>query len=166
MENKTRQEKIAKLRELIKEIDFAMLTTVNEDGSLISRPMSTQQAEFDGDLWFFTSAPTGKTEDIAREQQVNVAYAQPDKQRYISVSGMAVIVNDRAKMAELWSPVYKAYFPDGLDDPNLRLIKVSVHNAEYWESHGLIRSAIGFVQGLVEGEEADMGENERISLRH
>ncbi len=165
MKAQTHDENVAKLRELIKDIDFAMLTTVNEDGSLISRPMSTQQTEFDGDLWFFTSAPTGKTEDIARERQVNVAYAQPDKQRYVSVSGTALVLNDRAKMAELWSPVYKAYFPEGLDDPNLRLLKVSVRKAEYWESHGLIRSAIGFVQGLVEGKEADMGENEKIRLK-
>jgi len=163
MTEQTHQEKVAKLRELIKDIDFAMLTTVSEDGTLISRPMSTQQAEFDGDLWFFTSAPTGKTEDIAREQQVNVAYAQPDKQNYVSVSGTAILVNDRAKMAELWSPIYKAYFPEGLDDPNLRLIKVVVDKAEYWESHGLIRSIIGFAQVLV-GKEADMGENERIKL--
>jgi len=163
MTEQTHQEKVAKLRELIKDIDFAMLTTVSEDGTLISRPMSTQQAEFDGDLWFFTSAPTGKTEDIAREQQVNVAYAQPDKQNYVSVSGTAILVNDRAKMAELWSPIYKAYFPEGLDDPNLRLIKVVVDKAEYWESHGLIRSIIGFAQVLV-GKEADMGENERIRL--
>ena len=66
-------------------------------------------------------------------------------------------------MKELWSPVYKAYFPEGLDDPALRLLKVNVHKAEYWESHGLIRTAIGFVKALA-GQEAEMGENERLNL--
>lgn len=160
----TYQEKIKKLGELMKDIDFAMLTTVDDDSGLLhSRPMSTQEVEFDGDLWFFTAVDTGKVSDIRRESQVNLSYAQPDKHRYVSVSGTAVVVNDRAKMEELWSPVYKAYFPEGLDDPNLRLLKVSVQEAEYWESNGLIPTAIAFVQALA-GKEVEMGENEKVKL--
>lgn len=166
MEHMTHQEKIQKLSEMIKDIDFAMLTTVDDDsGRLHSRPMSTQQVEFDGDLWFFTSLDTGKVSDIGRDSQVNVSYAQPDKHRYVSVSGTAMIVNDRAKMEALWSPVYKAYFPEGLDDRNLRLLKVTVQEAEYWESDGLITTAIAFVQSLA-GKEVEMGENEKIRLSH
>lgn len=164
MEHMTHQEKLKKLGELIKDIDFAMLTTVDDDsGRLHSRPMSTQQVEFDGDLWFFTAVNTGKVSDITLDRQVNLNYAQPDKHRYVSVSGTAAIVNDRAKMEELWSPVYKAYFPEGLSDPNLRLLKVTVEEAEYWESDGLIPTAIAFVQALA-GKEVEMGENEKIKL--
>ncbi len=163
MEYKTRQEKIDKLRELIKDIDFAMLTTVDTDGGLRSRPMSTQQTEFDGDLWFFTAIDTAKAHEVVRDNRVNVSYARPDDHIYVSVSGAGVLVNDRAKMEELWSPVYKAYFPDGLEDPNLRLLKVEVQKAEYWESHGLIPTVIGFVKGLA-GQEADLGENEKLNL--
>lgn len=163
MHHTTNQEAIQKVRELVKDIDFAMLTTVDEDGSLLSRPMSTQEAEFDGDLWFFTSLDTGKVGDIVHHPQVNVAYARPDDHTYVSVSGAAVLLNDRAKMKELWSPVYKAYFPEGLDDPNLRLIKVNVQKAEYWQGHGLIRTIIGFAQAMA-GKEADLGENEKVNL--
>ena len=164
MEHMTHQEKIQKLGEMIKDIDFAMLTTVDDDsGRLHGRPMSTQEVEFDGELWFFTAVDTGKVSDIGRDSQVNLNYAQPDKHRYVSVSGTALLVNDRAKMEELWSPVYKAYFPKGLDDPNLRLLKVTVQEAEYWESDGLIPTAIAFVKGLA-GQETEMGENERIKL--
>lgn len=163
MESKTHQERIEILRELIKDIDFCMLTTVNEDGRLLSRPMSTQQVEFDGDLWFITSVDTGKAGDIQRESQVNVSYAKPDKHRFVSVSGAAVIVNDRAKINDLWSPVYKAYFPNGKDDPNLRLIKVRVDQAEYWDSKGLIPTIIAFAQAMT-GKEAEIAENEKIKL--
>jgi general stress protein 26 len=163
MEHKTYQENVEKLRELMKDIDFAMLTTVDDDGTLRSRPMSTQEAEFDGDLWFFTSADTGKVYDIARENQVNVAYARPDKHTYVSVSGTARLVKDRAKMEELWSPAYKAYFPKGLDDPELSLLKVEVEKAEYWESHGLIPTVIGFVRAMA-GQESELGENEKLNL--
>lgn len=163
MDHMTHQEKVQKLGELMKDIDFAMLTTVDDDGSLHSRPMSTQEVEFDGDLWFFTDVNTGKVSDIRRDSKVNVSYAQPDKHRYVSVSGTALLINDRVKMEELWSPVYKAYFPKGLDDPNLRLLKVTVEEAEYWESEGLIPTAIAFVQSLA-GKEVEMGENEKIKL--
>ena len=164
MEYKTHQDKIETLRELIKDIDFAMLTTIDADGSLLSRPMSTQEAEFDGDLWFFTSEDTGKVGDIRGNNRVNVAYARPDDHTYVSVSGAAELQNDRAKMEELWSPVYKAYFPDGLDDPQLRLIKVHVDKAEYWKGHGLVRTVIGFAKALA-GQESELGENEKMNLR-
>lgn len=163
MEHKTRQEQIDTLRKLIEDIDFCMLTTVDEDGSLRSRPMSTQQTEFDGDLWFFTLGQGGKADEIRREQQVNVSYAQPGEHRYVSVSGTGTLVNDRSKMAELWSPAYKAFFPKGLDDPNLRLLKVQVSKAEYWQSEGFIPTLIAFAQGLA-GKETEMGENEKINL--
>jgi general stress protein 26 len=163
MERKTYQENVEKLRELIKDVDFAMLTTVDVDGSLRSRPMSTQEAEFDGDLWFFTSTDTGKVDDIERENRVNVAYAKPDKHLYVSISGTAHLVKDWAKMEELWSPVYKAYFPKGLDDPALSLLKVEVEKAEYWESYGLIPTVIGFVKAMA-GQESELGENEKLNL--
>ncbi len=163
MEYKTHEEKLEKLRELMKDLDFAMLTTVDDDGSLHSRPMSTQQVEFDGDLWFFTLANTGKVSDTLRDNQVNVSYAKPDEHRYVSVSGRAELLNDRAKMEELWSPVYKGYFPEGLDDPNLRLMKIHVDKAEYWESRGFIPTVIAFAQTLA-GKDVEMGRNEKLNL--
>jgi general stress protein 26 len=160
----THQEKIEKLRELIKDIDIAMLTTIDEDGSLRSRPMGTQEAEFDGDLWFFTSVDTPKVDEVERDNRVNVSYADKKKQSYVSVSGTTTILYDRAKMEELWSPIYKAYFPDGLDDPKLRLMKVHVQKAEYWESSGgPIPTMIAFVQALM-GKEVELSNNEKLQL--
>jgi general stress protein 26 len=158
-------EAIQKLGKMIKDIDFAMFTTVDEEGVLRSRPMSTQQVEFDGDLWFFTREDTGKVEDVRTYQQVNVAYASPGDQRYVSVMGVAEVLNDRAKMSEFWNPAYKAYFPEGLNDPQLRLIKVTVQEAEYWDSPGgKMAQAIGFVKALVTGDPSSMGENKKIEL--
>ena len=163
MEQKTRQEKIETLRELIKDIDMAMLTTVGADGLLRSRPMSTQEAKFDGDLWFITRIDTPKIAEIGGNSRVNVSYAKPDDQRYVSVSGTAQVVNDRAKIEEFWSPVYKVYFPEGLDDPRLCLIKVTVEKAEYWQSLGLVSTMVGFAKALA-GQEAEIGENEKLKL--
>jgi general stress protein 26 len=157
---------IKKLAEMIREIDFAMLTTVAEDGSLHSRPMSTQRAEFDGNLWFFTRASAPKVGEVEREQQVNVAYAKPETQSYVSVSGRATVVRDRAKIGELWSPELKAWFPEGPEDPDLALLKVAVERAEYWDSpSSAVAHAISFVKALVTGRPADPGENEKIELK-
>ena len=166
MENtKTREEAIEKLGNLIEDIDFAMLTTVDTDGVLRSRPMSTQEAEFDGTLWFFTSDKTHKVEEIERDNRVNASYAKPEDNVYVSVSGTASIVKDRAKMEELWNPILKAWFPEGLDDPTICLLKVDVEQAEYWDSpSSTLVQIVGFVKALVTGRSADGGENQKINL--
>ncbi len=164
-DNKTRAEAIEKLNDLIEDIDFAMLTTVDTDGVLRSRPMSTQEAEFDGTLWFFTSDKTHKVEEIERDNRVNASYAAPEDNAYVSVSGTASIVKDKAKMEELWNPILKAWFPKGLDDPNICLLKVDVEQAEYWDSpSSTIVQIVGFVKALVSGQRASGGENEKINL--
>lgn len=160
----TRQESINKLRELIKEIDFAMLTTMSGD-KLRSRPMSTQQVEFDGDLWFFTGSDTHKVEEIEKDKRVNVAYAKPESNTFVSVSGTAELVKDRAKIEELWNPIYKAWFPKGLDDPTLVLLKISVEEAEYWDSpNSTFIQIIGFVKALATGQRADGGDHGKVKL--
>lgn len=159
-----RQESIEKLKGLIEDIDFCMLTTMDE-GYLRSRPMSTQEFEFDGDLWFFTSDNTHKVEEIEKDNRVNVAYSKSPNDTYVSVSGCAEISKDRAKIEELWTPILKAWFPEGVDDPHLCLLKVSVEQAEYWDTpSGKIVQILGFVKALATGQEASYGENEKISF--
>jgi len=160
----SREEAIVKLKDLIEDIDFAMLTTVN-GGQLRSRPMSTQKSDFDGDLWFFTSDNTHKVDEIERDNRVNVAYAKPEDNVYISVSGKAQLVKDREKIEELWNPILKAWFPKGLDDPTLSLLKVSVEEAEYWDSpSSTIVQLVGFVKALVTGKPADGGDHGKVNL--
>lgn len=157
---------IEKLARLIKDIRIAMLTTVDQEGQLHSRPMATQTAEFDGNLWFFTGMSTPKVGEIQKDQHVNVSYAAPDDHRYVSVSGRAEIVRDRKKAEELWNPFYKAWFPKGIDDPDLVLLKVRVERAEYWDSPSSpVVYLVGFLKAIVTGERAEVRENEKIDLR-
>ena len=159
------QDERKKLTELIKDIQFTMLTTQEPDGTLRSRPMTTQQQEFDGDLWFFVGAHSGTAREVQQDQQVNLGYANPGKNTYISVSGRANLVRDRAKMEELWNPVYKAWFPDGLDDPNLALLRVEPTQAEYWDApNGKVVQALGFAKALLTGQPFQGGENEKLNL--
>lgn len=156
-------ENIKKLREMIKDIRFAMMTTAEEDGTLRSRPMATQQVEFDGDLWFFTNANAPKVDEVQHNQHVNLSYAEPNDQKYVSVSGKAQLVRDRQKIEELWNPLFKAWFPQGLDDPDLALLKVSLDKAEYWDSpSSKVVRLVGFLKAVVTGKPIDAGDNEKI----
>jgi general stress protein 26/nucleotide-binding universal stress UspA family protein len=127
-----------RLEELIAGFRIAMLTTMTEDGHLHSRPMIAHSAGFDGDLWFFTHAHTHKVEDVDRDHQVNVSYVDPDRDHYVSISGRALLVQDRQKMEELWDPVYEEWFSQGLADRDLALLRVSIEGAEYWDHRGSV----------------------------
>ena len=102
--NADRQQHITQLAALIKDVEVAMFTTTGVDGRLYSRPLGTQEVEFDGDLWFATSADSPKVAEIALNPRVNVAYASTSGNTYVSVAGTARVIDDRAKAEELWSP--------------------------------------------------------------
>lgn len=149
---------------MLEGIDFTMLTTI-AGGKLHSRPMSTQEIDENGDLWFFSADNTRKVDEIAADDRINAAYSDPDGNTYVSVFGRAKVVKDRAKIEELWSPVLKAWFPEGVDDPTICLLKVSVEEAEYWDapSSKFVQLA-GFVKALATGTEADYGDHGTIKL--
>lgn len=161
-----REDNLQKLREMVKDIDFCMLTTVDENGDLHSRPMSiNEQIDPNGDLWFFTGASSHKVSEILRVPRVNVSFADPDNQNYVSITGVAQLVRDRNKIAELWKPEFKMWFPEGKDDPDIALLRISLEKAEYWDSpSSTIGYVLNFVSSLVMGKEADHGENRKIDL--
>lgn len=157
---------IQHLASLIKDVEIAMLTTIQADGKLVSRPLGTQQVEFDGDLWFATSAESEKVAEIKANPRVNVAYASAGKNTYVSVSGEASIVADRAKIDELWSPAMKLFFPEGKDDPKLRLIRVRAESAEYWDGPGTaIGKALYLLVAAVSDDPGAMSDNETMQIR-
>jgi len=149
--------------ELVDEIKFGMLTTEEADGTLRSRPMATMQMDAEGALWFFTALDSAKLDEAEQHREVNVSYARPDKQDYLSVSGTASIVRDRNKMQALWSPWIKPWFQQGLDDPNLVLLKVSITEAQYWKAPGsAIKRYYGLAKGVLTGNTDALGENRKV----
>lgn len=160
-----REDEIGKLRETIGEIRFAMLTTIENDGTLRSRPMAVQQTEADADLWFFTYGEAPKADEVRRDDRVNVSFSDNDDNRWVSVSGKAEVVRDRAKLEELWKPILKAWFPKGLDEPDLALLKVNVEQAEYWDSaSSTMVQLVGLVTSVATGERFEPGDNVKLDL--
>jgi general stress protein 26 len=161
----TREEAIRKIASEVKGIRIAMVTTVGEDGEMHSRPMATHQMEFDGDLWFFTAANSGKAIELAGDPHVNVAFCDPETNRFVSVAGHGRVVVDKQKAAQLWGPQLKTWFPEGLEDPDLALIQVTPVSAQYWDAPtSRIVQVLGMVKAVATGKRYQPGENRRINL--
>lgn len=157
---------VRKLWKLIRRIDVAMMTTACDDGSLRARPMMTQKKEFDGGtLWFFTDVDSAKVHEIEREKHVNLTYADPADNVYVSVSGRASLVRSPKKEKELWRPAYRAWFPQGLNDPKLALLRVDVDRAEYWDSpSSTMVQLAGLVKTTMTGRRPKGGEHKKVKV--
>jgi general stress protein 26 len=160
----THRDEYEKIWSLIKDARVAMLTT-ERDGRLYSRPMIASQKGFDGSLWFFTRKSSPKVEEVTEHRQVNAAYASTSEHSYVSLSGSAVLVDDRATIDEHWNEWIKTWFPEGKDDPDLALLRVDVDTAEYWDApSSRMVTAFEYIKARVTGSTPDMGENRKVDL--
>ncbi len=164
--------KQTQLYDLIEGIEIAMFTTRRPDGRLVSRPMATQARATGADLWFVTEASTYKLDELEQEPQVNLAYYNEKSREYVSVSGTARISKDRAKIAELYRPDWKAWFEGESeksgtpDDPNIVLIAVDVESALFLKVDKP-RPVVFYqvVKGMLTGSTPDLGKTQRVSGR-
>jgi general stress protein 26 len=160
------QGNLDKLYDLIDDIETAMFTTRRSDGLLVSRPMATQARVAGADLWFVTANGSPKLDEIRSDTHVNLAYFKNRTKEWISVSGLARIVSDRAKIRELYRPDWRAWFGDeggkndgSADDPRIVLIGVDVKLAMYLEVNKPMPVVIfDVIKGLVTGNRPDVGE--------
>jgi len=160
---------ITKLREMIRDVRTAMFTTTDLGGLLRSRPLTTLDADVHEataeELWFFISADSTIVDELERKPQVNLAYASPERQRFVSVSGSAVLSRDRERIRRLWQPSCLAWVPEGVEDPTLILIHVRIDQAEYWDSTGsAMRHLLGMAKAVMTGGPFDPGEHGKLRL--
>ena len=128
------EEAVQKFRELVKDVNICMFTTIDDSGQLFSRPMSTVAIDDEGNAWFFTNEYSEKIQDVSKDNRVYLIYSHPGKNVFVSVKGSSTVIVNRKKIDELWDPILKAWFPGGKDDPKLCLIKVTTEDAQYWNS--------------------------------
>ncbi|MEO8281430.1 MAG: pyridoxamine 5'-phosphate oxidase family protein [Ideonella sp.] len=154
---------------LIKDIRFGMFTSRHGNGHLHARPMTVQnkQLEADGCLWFFMSRSNDAVADLAADSSVNVSFADPSDDSYVSVTGKATLVEDMKKKEELFSTMAKAWFPGGASDPDLALVRVDVVHAGYWDvKESKIVQLYEMAKAAVTGKPpTDIGEHGEVKLR-
>ena len=160
-------ESLAPLWPKIERVRVGMFATTDEHGHLVSCPMTNQRTDHDGSLWFFTSDHSDMSRNIAMQPQVNISFVDDSESLYVSVSGHAEHVADRAKMREMWNPLVAAWFPEGLDDPHLALVKVTMEAVEYWDAEqGKMQQLLKMARAAITGQPPKIGPGEhgRVSL--
>jgi len=156
---------LSKVKELIENIGVNIFTTKEKDGSLRGRPMRTAQVDEDGCLWFFTNEYSNTVEQLEEDSEVYLTYASQASSTYVIVHGKASLNNDKAMMKALWNPTMDAWFPEGLADPNILLIKVKPEKAEYWESAtNKLVMWYGMAKAMITGEKYDKGKHGEVDL--
>ncbi len=149
--------------ELIAKARFAFVTSSATDGRLLSRPLAIQEREFDGDLYFFTMAPSAKTEQVAADSHVNVSLQSGDD--YLSIAGTASVTRDQAMIDELWNAHAAAWFEQGREDPSVALLKVHAESAEYWTMDSPKPVALlKYAKAIITGEQPDVATNRSVEL--
>ena len=163
----SKQQHIEKIAELNKEVKFAMMTTVTHEGHLHECPMTTSETDLAAkEIWFIGDKKTETVADIKNNPQVNLSYACQEGKDYVSINGTAELVDDAAKLDELWSPVYNAFYEHGKEDANIQLIKVIPNGAEYWLSGNTMVNMFKMtVAAVQDGKTAEkLGENHSITF--
>lgn len=163
----SKQEHIDKIQDIIKDVKFAMMSTVNKKGDLHAWPMTTNEASIAGrEIWFIGDKTSDVVKDIQDNPKVGLTYASQSDKDFVSISGDAELSDDQAKIEELWSPVYNAFFAKGKEDANIQLIKVVPHGAECWVSGSstvnMFKMAAAAVQDGKTAEE--LGETFSVEL--
>jgi general stress protein 26 len=142
---------------LIEGIGIAMLTTIEADGSLASRPMAALEMDALGALWFFTDLRSSKVEHL---RAAGLSFTDADRAIYVSLSGRGEIDTDRGRIQRLWTNFAKPWFPDGPDSPNLALLKFVPDSADYWDGpNSRMARAFGVLASVVAGKPVGMGEH-------
>ena len=142
----------------------ALLTTLHGQ-AITTRPMAPYPDREAGVIRFITQLDTQKTGDVGTAGPVNIGYSDPDANTYLSVVGTGRVVQDRAKLKELWNPYAEAWLPQGPEGADVALIEVDVDEATLWDStSSKLVSAFEHLRAAVTKTPPNVGTVEHITL--
>lgn len=158
-------EAVEKFRELAEQVNICMFTTLDNEHNVMSRPMWTADVDQDGNAWFFTNEFSEKIQEVSKDNLVNLIYAHPGKNIYVNVKGTCSVIIDRKKMEELWKPSMKNWFPEGLNDAKICLVKVTTEKAYYWNTNSSKMSLFfQMIKAIAKGEKFKEEETGKLDL--
>lgn len=164
--NLQKDEALEKFKTLVKDVNICMFITNNrDDAETHTRPMATVDVEDDGTLWFYTDVRSIKVDEVASDQDVHLVYSHPGKDSYLDVWGTASVVKDKEKIKEKWSLMVKVYFPNGVDDPNIALLKVTPQDCYYWDNEtGKMVYFVKAAASILTGKQLAKGAEGKLDL--
>jgi len=159
------QEAIQKFKDLVADVNICMFTTLDEDHNLTSRPMFTTSVDEEGNVWFFTNEFSEKINEVSKDNIVHLIYSHPGKNIYVDVKGTCTLVIDHKKMEELWNTTLENWFPEGLADPKICLVKVSTESAHFW-NHSSSKMGLLFhmIKSITKGDIYKETEKGKLEL--
>jgi general stress protein 26 len=166
VKNLDQEKAVEKMKELVDHTNTCLFTTSFDQTPVQARPMATQKVDDDGCFWFFSEDESNKNFELEKDSRVQLFYSNPGKSEYMTVFGHATIITDRNKIEELWTPIVKAWFKGGKDDPSLTLIQVSPEQAYYWDTkNNKMISLVKIVGSIFSGKVMDDGIEGAMSVR-
>jgi general stress protein 26 len=157
---------IDRVWKLIQDIPVAMVVTHDGRGRhMRARPMAVRPVRDEGAVYFLTDVDAPKAEEVETESTVCLALADNKSQKYVSITGHAEILDDRARVKEIWSVYDKAFWKDK-DDPRIRILKVTPESAQFWEGAGMVVTAVKLVAAIASGGRVNLGEDKKVEFGH
>ena len=151
-------EAIEKIQDMVDENRFAMLCTNPSEFPISTCPMSVQEVDADGTIWFFSAADSDHNADLKKDSRAQLIFAKPSDSEYLSLAGKMKIWDDHEKVGELWNKFAEAWFPEGKNDPNLSLLRFRPEEGQFWDTkNGKIITLLKYAASAVTDEEADIG---------
>ncbi|AWH85720.1 general stress protein [Flavobacterium album] len=148
----TNEEAKAKIKEMAKDIGTCMFCTELSVRPIPTRPMGLADIDDDGNLWFISSKKSNKNFEISHDDEVQLIFAKNSDSHFLSIFGKAVIYKDKSHIDDVWTPMAKAWFEEGKDDPDVTVIKVEPKDAYYWDTkYGKMISMIKIAYGAITG---------------
>lgn len=159
------REAIEKFRDLVRDVNICMFTTMDEGHNVSSRPMFTSSVDDEGNVWFFTNEFSEKINEVSKDNLVHLIYSHPVKNIYVDVKGTCRLIIDKKKMEELWDPTLKSWFPQGLDDPKICLVKVATETAYFWNnSSSKMGLLFQMIRSIAKGDQYKETEKGKLDL--
>ena len=162
MSDKDHDEQLETVRKIMNSVRTCMITTIGDSGALHSAPMTTQEAEYDGEAWFIAGAGSETVTNLRARPEVNLSFATDSS--WLSLSGTATVAERPDKKDELWNTFVQAWFPDGKDDPNVVVIKVEGESGQYWDSPGKVVTLASMIKARLTHTTPDAGDSGKVEL--
>ncbi len=158
---------LEKLRELLAGFPITTMVTVERDGVISARPIGVvgDHAAFDGHLWFITDKRSRKVRAINDGAVTFLIFEDHGKGAYLHLTGHAQVVEDRARLEQLYTPVQRTWFPEGLEDRHMTLVRFDATQGEFWDQHnGMLRLLAAFTKAIVTGSPGSSGDTGTATL--
>jgi len=162
------KEAVAKIKEMAEDIGTCMFCTELSVRPFPTRPMAVREVDNQGNLWFISSKQSNKNFEIGHDDEVQLIFSKNSDAHFLSVYGKATIYKDKKLIEELWTPIAKAWFEEGKDDPDVTVIKVETKDAYYWDTkYGKMISMLKFAAAAITGSvDNDAGVEGRLNVNN